>query len=46
MVYNTLNFWVFGLCPSPDIIIKKTLKNPTFRKLDLFPFPGEGVGDR
>jgi hypothetical protein len=36
MVYNTQNYCVFGLCPS--------LENTTFRKLDLFPSSGEGVG--
>jgi hypothetical protein len=40
MVYNTINYWVFGLFPSS--IILKTLKNTTFRKLDLFLFSGEG----
>jgi hypothetical protein len=39
MVYNTQDYWVFGLCPSSDIL--KTQKN-TFRKLDLFPSSGEG----
>jgi hypothetical protein len=39
MVYNTQNYWVFGLCPSPGIL--KT-KNTTFWKLDLFPSSGEG----
>jgi hypothetical protein len=37
MVYNTQNYWVFGLCPSSGI-----LNNTTFRKLDLFPSAGEG----
>jgi hypothetical protein len=37
MVNNTQNYWVFGLCPSSGI-----LKNTTFRKLDLFPYSGEG----
>jgi hypothetical protein len=32
MVYNTQNYWVFGLFPSSGI-----LENTTFRKLDLFP---------
>jgi hypothetical protein len=40
MVYNTRDFWVFGLGPSSAI-----LKNTTFRKLDLFPSSGKGVGD-
>jgi hypothetical protein len=39
MVYNTQNYWVFGLLPSSGI-----LENTTFRKLDLFPFSGEGRG--
>jgi hypothetical protein len=36
MVYNTQNYWVFGLFPSSSI-----LENTTFRKLDLFPSSGE-----
>jgi hypothetical protein len=40
MVYNTQNYWVFGLSPSSDI-----LENTTFRKLDLFPSSGEGGGE-
>jgi hypothetical protein len=40
MVYNTPDYWAFGLCLSPDI-----LKNTTFRKLDLFPSSGEEVRD-
>jgi hypothetical protein len=26
-------------------VFRRTLKNTTFRKLDLFPSSGEGVGD-
>jgi hypothetical protein len=37
MMYNTQNYWVFGLCPSSGI-----LENTTFRKLDLFPSSGVG----
>jgi hypothetical protein len=39
MVYNTelLGFWTF---PSSGI-----LENTTFRKLDPFPFSGEGGGE-
>jgi hypothetical protein len=37
------DYWVFGLCPSSGIL--KTQKNTMFRKLDLFPFSGEGTGD-
>jgi hypothetical protein len=37
MVYNTENYWVFGLFPSSGI-----LENTTIRKLDLFPSSGEG----
>jgi hypothetical protein len=37
MVYNTHNYWVFGLFPSSGI-----LENITFLKLDLFPSSGEG----
>jgi hypothetical protein len=40
MVYDTRNYWVFGLCPSSGIL--KTLENTAFRKLDLFPSSGEG----
>jgi hypothetical protein len=40
MVYNTQNYWVFGLFPSSGI-----LENTTFRKLDLFPSSGEGLGE-
>jgi hypothetical protein len=40
MVYNTQNYWVFGLFPSSG-----TLENTTFRKLDLFPSSGEGGGE-
>jgi hypothetical protein len=32
MVYNTQNYWVFGLFPSSGI-----LENTSFRKLDLLP---------
>jgi hypothetical protein len=39
MVYNTQNYWLFGLFPSSGI-----LENTTFRKLDLFPSSGEGGG--
>jgi hypothetical protein len=36
MVYNTQNYWGFGLRPSSGI-----LETTTFRKLDLFPSSGE-----
>jgi hypothetical protein len=39
MVYNTQNYWVFGLFPSSDIL--KTRKNDD-RTLNLFPSSGEG----
>jgi hypothetical protein len=39
MVYNTQNYWVFGLCPSSGIL---NLENTAFRKLDLFPSSGTG----
>jgi hypothetical protein len=39
MVYDTQNYWGFGLCPSSDI---QKLENTTFWKLDLFPSSGEG----
>jgi hypothetical protein len=44
MAYNTWDYWVFGICPSSSIP-KHTKKNTMFRKLDLFPSSGEGVGD-
>jgi hypothetical protein len=37
------DYWVFGLCPSSGILKKQ--KNPTFRKLDVFPSSGKGAGD-
>jgi hypothetical protein len=37
---STRNYWVLGLDSLSDI-----LKNITFRKLDLLPTSGEGVGD-
>jgi hypothetical protein len=40
MVYNTQNYWVYGLCISPGIL--KKLEITTFRKLDLSPFSNEG----
>jgi hypothetical protein len=39
MVYNSQNYWVFGLFPSSGI-----LENTTFQKLDLFPSSGVGGG--
>jgi hypothetical protein len=41
VVHDTQDYRDFGLRPSSGIL-KKTLKNPTFRKLDLFPSSGEG----
>jgi hypothetical protein len=38
--FPTQNYWVFGHFPSSGI-----LENTTFRKLDLFPFSGEGGGE-
>jgi hypothetical protein len=38
--FYTRNWWVFGLCPSSQI-----LNNATFRKLNLFASSAEGVGD-
>jgi hypothetical protein len=35
------DYWVFGLRISSHI-----LKHTTFEKVDLFPSPGERVGDR
>jgi hypothetical protein len=40
MVYNTQNYWVFGLFPSSGI-----LENTTFWKLYLLPSSGEGGGE-
>jgi hypothetical protein len=40
MVYNTQDYWVFGLSPSSDI-----LKNATFRKLDQLLLSGDRVGN-
>jgi hypothetical protein len=40
MVHTTKNHWVCGLCPSSGIL--NNYKTTTFRKLDLFPSPGEG----
>jgi hypothetical protein len=37
MMYNTQNYWVFGL-----FLLSGILENTTFRKLDLFPSSGEG----
>jgi hypothetical protein len=39
MVYNTQNYWVFGLVHRP---VFKKRDNTAFRKLDLFPSSGEG----
>jgi hypothetical protein len=40
MVYNTRDYWIFGLCPLSGILM-----NTTPQKLYLFPSSGEGVGD-
>jgi hypothetical protein len=40
MVYNTQDYWVFGLCPSSGIL--KTQKKATFWKFYMFPSSGEG----
>jgi hypothetical protein len=39
MVYNTLNYWVFGLV---HCSVFKKLEDTTFWKLDLFLSSGEG----
>jgi hypothetical protein len=39
-VYNSQDYWVFGLCPLSDI-----RKNTMFWELDPFPSSGEGLGD-
>jgi hypothetical protein len=38
MVYNTQNYWVFGLCPLSAIL--ETIKH-IVSELDLFPSSGE-----
>jgi hypothetical protein len=40
MVYNTQDYWDFGLCLSSDI-----LKDTTFQKMALFPSSDDGLGD-
>jgi hypothetical protein len=40
MVYNTQNYWVFGLFSI--VLYSKRLGKLTFQKLDLFPSSGEG----
>jgi hypothetical protein len=40
VVYNTQDYWDFGLRLSSDI-----LKDTTFQKMDLFPSSVEGLGD-
>jgi hypothetical protein len=40
IVYDTHDYCFFLLCPSSGIV-----KNTTFQNLDLFPSPGEEVGD-
>jgi hypothetical protein len=44
MVYHFQRYQVFGLYPSSLLLKKqsKNVKNTTFRKLDLFPYSGEG----
>jgi hypothetical protein len=42
MVYNTQNYWGFGLLPSSGVLGSR---NTTFRKADLFPSSGEGGED-
>jgi hypothetical protein len=44
MVYNTRNYWVFGLSLSMVWYSKKTPENTTIKKLDMFPFSGEEWG--
>jgi hypothetical protein len=48
MVYNTQNYWVYGLCPSSCILKKrnKKIENTAFRKLYLFPSSDEGSLER
>jgi hypothetical protein len=40
-VYSIQNHWGPGLCPSFGIL-STVLKNAAFRRLDVFPFSGEG----
>jgi hypothetical protein len=40
MVYNTQDYWDFGLCPSSHIL--ENMKNSAFRKLDLYLSSDEG----
>jgi hypothetical protein len=40
MIYNTWDYWVSEVCTLSGILM-----NTTFRKRDLFPSSGEGVGD-
>jgi hypothetical protein len=40
VVYNTLNYRIFGLCTSSGV-----LKNTVFWKLNLFPSSAEELGD-
>jgi hypothetical protein len=42
MVYDTQDYWVFGLHPSFSIL--KNTANTMLQKLDLFPSSVEGVG--
>jgi hypothetical protein len=37
--YNTRTYWVLGLYTSFGFLI-----NTMFRKVDLFPFSGDGIG--
>jgi hypothetical protein len=39
MAYGTQDLLVLGLCPLSGV-----LKSTAFRKLDLFPSSGEGMG--
>jgi hypothetical protein len=43
MVYNTRDYWVFGLRPPPGI--RNNTKEHSVSKTDLFPSSGGGVGD-
>jgi hypothetical protein len=43
MLYNTRDYWNFGLYPSSGIL--KNIKNTMFQKRDLFTTSGEGMGD-
>jgi hypothetical protein len=42
MVYNTQNYWVFGLCPSSGIL---KIRKHKVSENESDSFPGEGKGE-